>query len=120
MADSSVIDPQAIASLRALNPGDNDEFLREITGIFLEDTPQRIAELDESLAAGDTSRFTRAAHSIKGSSANLGATALRTAAAALEHESRINGLGNVGALITKVKQEFARAQSELHGLIAAK
>ena len=45
MADSSVIDPQAIENLRALNPGDNDEFLREIVGIFLEDTPQRLVEL---------------------------------------------------------------------------
>ena len=39
MADSSVIDPQAIADLRSLAPGDNDEFLREIAGIFLDDTP---------------------------------------------------------------------------------
>ena len=64
MPDSSVIDPQAIANLRALNPNDHDEFLREIAGIFLEDTPQRIAELTQSLTAGDTAKFIRAAHSI--------------------------------------------------------
>ena len=80
MSDSSVIDLQAIENLRALNPGDNDEFLREIVGIFLEDTPQRIAELEQSLAAGDVPKFTRAAHSIKGSSSNLGAMLLRSAA----------------------------------------
>lgn len=68
MCDPSVIDPQAIENLRALNPGDDDAFLREITGIFLEDTPVRLAELDESLAKGDVAKFTRAAHSIKGSS----------------------------------------------------
>ena len=45
MAQTLVIDPQAIENLRALNPGDKDEFLREIAGIFLEDTPQRITEL---------------------------------------------------------------------------
>lgn len=118
MADSSVIDPQAIESLRALNPGDNDEFLREIAGIFLEDTPLRIAELDESLGAGDIAKFTRAAHSIKGSSANLGALALRAAAEKLEHESRTHGLGSVGALIDQLKHEFARAQNELTALIA--
>jgi len=53
MPDTPATAPAAIENLRALNPGDNDEFLREITGIFLEDTPQRIAELDESLVAGD-------------------------------------------------------------------
>ena len=113
MADSSVIDPQAIENLRALNPGDNDEFLREIVGIFLEDTPQRLVELDESLAAGDAAKFTRAAHSIKGSSANLGAAALRSAAEKLEHRSRTGGLGDVTALVAEVKQEFTRAQVEL-------
>ncbi|MEY3773992.1 MAG: hypothetical protein RLZZ129_772, partial [Verrucomicrobiota bacterium] len=45
--------PQALDNLRALNPGDNDEFLRELAAIFLEDTPKRITELDASLAAGD-------------------------------------------------------------------
>lgn len=118
MSDLSVIDPEAIENLRALNPGDNDEFLREITGIFLQDTPQRIAELDESLTSGDVSRFTRAAHSIKGSSANLGAMALRAAAEKLEHESRSKGLGNVTPLIEQVKAEFSRAQGELNTLLA--
>lgn len=118
MPDTAVIDPQAIENLRALNPGDNDEFLRELAGIFLEDTPLRIAELDQSLSAGDAVKFTRAAHSIKGSSANLGATALRAAAEKLEHESRTEGLASVVDLIAQVKSEFARAQDELKSLIA--
>jgi hypothetical protein len=80
MAEITVIDPQSIENLRALNPDDNDEFLREIAGIFFEDTPLRIAELEESLQAADVAKFTRAAHSIKGSSSNLGAMALREAA----------------------------------------
>lgn len=117
MPDASIIDPQAIENLRALNPGDNDEFLREIAGIFLEDTPQRLAELDQSLAIGDVAKFTRAAHSIKGSSANLGAAALRTAAEKLEHTSRLHGLTDVGSLLAAVKTEFARAQTELNAII---
>jgi HPt (histidine-containing phosphotransfer) domain-containing protein len=117
MPDPAVIDPQAIENLRALNPGDNDEFLREIAGIFLEDTPLRIAELDQSLAASDVGKFTRAAHSIKGSSANLGAMPLRLVAEKLEHQSRTGGLGNVTALVAELKLEFARAQAELSKLL---
>ncbi|MBI5768833.1 MAG: Hpt domain-containing protein [Verrucomicrobia bacterium] len=113
MSDLLVIDPQAIENLRALNPGDNDEFLREIIGIFLEDTPQRVAELEQSLRAGDVPKFTRAAHSIKGSSANLGAMALRGVAEKLEHESRKSGLGAVAPLVDALKGEFARARTEL-------
>ena len=118
MANPSIIDPQAIENLRALNPGDGDAFLREITGIFLEDTPLRIAELDQSLIAGDVSKFTRAAHSIKGSSSNLGATGLRTVAEKLEHQARTQGLANVSAMIAQVKAEFGRAQGALNVLLS--
>lgn len=120
MADIPVIDPEALENLRALNPDDNDEFLREIAGIFLEDTPQRIAELDQSLAAGDVAKFTRAAHSIKGSSSNLGAMTLRAAAEKLEHLAKTSGLYGVAPLIASVKEEFVRTQAELGRLIPAK
>ena len=118
MPEVLIIDPESIENLRALNPGDNDEFLREIAGIFFEDTPVRIAELDQSLLAGDVSKFARAAHSIKGSSSNLGAMALRAAAERLEHQVRSAGLADVGALLNGLKAEFERAHAALTTLIA--
>lgn len=118
MSEPAVIDPEAIETLRGLNPGDNDEFLREIVGIFLADTPLRLAELDTSLAEGDVARFTRAAHSIKGSSANLGAMALRAAAETLEHHARRDGLTGVEPLTAAVKHEFTRARDTLGTLVA--
>lgn len=117
MADHPVIDLQSIENLRALNPGDNDEFLREIVAIYLEDTPVRLAELDQSLAAGDTPKFTRAAHSIKGSSANLGAMSVRAIAEQLEHQSAKQGLDNVADLLASLKAEFARAKVEFDKLL---
>ena len=118
MPDILVIDPQAIENLRSLNPDDNDEFLREIAGIFLEDTPLRITELEQSLAAGDLAKFTRAAHSIKGSSANLGAMALRAVAERLEHHARTHGVAGGVTFVAEIKSEFARAHAELMKLIA--
>jgi HPt (histidine-containing phosphotransfer) domain-containing protein len=113
----AVIDLKAIAELRALNPDDGDEFLREIVGIFLADTPERITELEESLATGDVAKFTRAAHSIKGSSSNLGAAALRAVAEALEHRTRTQGLTGAEAFIPQVRAEFARTQAELSAIV---
>jgi HPt (histidine-containing phosphotransfer) domain-containing protein len=118
MSSPAILDPAAIENLRSLNPGDQDEFLREIVGIFLEDTPQRLAELDQCLAQGDASRFSRAAHSIKGSSSNLGANALRDLAGQLEHRSQKEGLADVGALLASLKVEFDRAKVELDKLLA--
>jgi len=113
-----VIDPAAIESLRELNPGDDDEFLREIVGIFFEDTPRRLAELDQSFAAGNVPVFTRAAHSIKGSAGNVGAMALREIAGVLEHRSKDEGLGQLEAPLAQLKAEFGRAHDELAKIIA--
>jgi HPt (histidine-containing phosphotransfer) domain-containing protein len=113
MANNVSIDPEAIENLRALNPDDDDAFLKDIIGIFLEDTPLRIAELKECLAAFDQPKFTRAAHSIKGSSSNLGAVKLRALAEQLEHQSRNSGLAGVEPLISELDNEFAVAKAEL-------
>jgi len=107
------IDPEAIANLRQLSPGDNGEFLREIIGIYIEDTPKRIAEMKSCLASGDVPGFTRASHTIKGSSANVGAQVLRSIAERLEFMTRKEGLGQVAPVIEECEAEFARVASEL-------
>jgi HPt (histidine-containing phosphotransfer) domain-containing protein len=113
MLNSPIIDSEAIANLRALSPDDGDAFLREIVAIFMDDTPKRIAELHACRASGDAATFTRAAHSIKGSSSNLGATELRGVAETLEHKSRETGLADVDSLLTALEAAFARAKEEL-------
>jgi histidine phosphotransfer protein HptB len=117
MSNLPIIDSEAIETLRALNPGDNDEFLRDITGIFLEDTPARIQELDQSFAKGDVPTFVRAAHTIKGSSSNLGALALRAVAERLEYQSRKSGLDGLAPEIAALKIEYASLQAELQKLL---
>ena len=117
MSSLPVIDPEAIRTLRALNPGDQDEFLRESGGSFLEDMPRRLTELDSSLATGDAAKFSRAAHSIKGSSGNLGAMALREVAGNLEQRSQKAGLGDVAGLLNELKVQFEFATAELTRLL---
>jgi HPt (histidine-containing phosphotransfer) domain-containing protein len=112
------IDPDAIANLRELNPGDNGEFLREIVGIYIEDTPKRLADLRAALAAGDVASFTRAAHTIKGSSANVGAQVLKGIAERLEIVSRKDGLGAVSGQIADCEEEFERVKAELRKISA--
>jgi histidine phosphotransfer protein HptB len=116
--DLPTIDPEAIANLRDLNPGDGGEFLREIVAIYIEDTPKRLADLRACLASGDVTTFTRAAHTIKGSSANVGAQVLKAIAERLEAISRKDGLGAVGSLIDDCDAEFGRVAAELRRLSA--
>ena len=118
MATETAIDPEEIENLRLLNPDDENAFLKEIVDIFLEDTPARIAELKQCLSKFDQPTFTRAAHSIKGSASNLGATKVRAIAEKLEHQSRNSGLTGLELLLSSLDDEFAIAKAELQKIVA--
>ena len=112
-----IVDTEAISNLRALSPDDGDAFLKEIIGIFIEDTPIRIAELHKNQASGDAITFTRTAHSIKGSSSNVGANELRSIAEKLEHQARQYGIHDVEALIAELEAAFIRTKEALQTFI---
>lgn len=114
----SSIDPSAIEALRALNPGD-DSFLHDLIQIYLEDAPKRIAEIEQSLAAGDLRRLTLAAHSLKGSSSNFGAHQLRALSEQLEQIGQQGLLDRVLAHLPALKEEYARVQAALTALLPA-
>jgi len=119
MASPHLIDPAAIRNLRTLNTDGSDDFLREIVALFSADLPARIAELDQSLAEGNRRKFERAAHSIKGSAANLGAASLKAAAEKIEAQSDVSGLDGIESLVGELKAEAARAQLALGEILAS-
>jgi HPt (histidine-containing phosphotransfer) domain-containing protein len=101
-------DPQALENLRAINPDDGGEFLRELVDIFLADTPLRLAEIEQALAAGNAGDLTRAAHSIKGSSSNFGASRLTDLARDLETCSKAGNFDDARASLPALQAEFNR------------
>jgi histidine phosphotransfer protein HptB len=114
----SPLDPQAIEDLRALNP-DDGSFLRELIQIYLGDSPQQMAEIESSLAKGDAPRLTRAAHSLKGSSANFGAGQLRALCEKIEQLGRSAALAEIPALLPELKAEYDRVKVALEGHLPA-
>ena len=112
-----VIDPAVIANLRTLNSGDGDDFLREIVELFFADMPVRLADLDRSLGAGDAPTFQRAAHSIKGSAASLGAKTLRGMAEDIENRAHASGLAGLGPLVAALRIEFAAVKVALEKIV---
>jgi two-component system, sensor histidine kinase and response regulator len=80
-ADSVVFDE---AGLLALVLGDRDA-AREIANVFLEDGPNRLAEIRNALEIGDRERLRQAAHTLKGSAGTI--CGGRTADAALRVET---------------------------------
>lgn len=116
MTNDSALDPQAIENLRAISPDDGGEFLRELVTIFLADTPKCFADLDAAVASGDTVTGTRAAHSVKGSASNFGATRLAKVAKEIESLCRAGQMATSPPLIVDLKAEFAAVELELRAL----
>jgi HPt (histidine-containing phosphotransfer) domain-containing protein len=51
--------------------GDQD-FLKTLYGVFVEDLPKKLAAMDEALEGHDNDSLQRTAHSLKGASATVG------------------------------------------------
>jgi len=99
------VDPQAIEDLRALNPED-PQFLRELVDLFIQDVPDRIAEIDQALAAKDAALLTRAAHTIKGSCSNFGAGRLKELSHAIELHGKASAFAEAAAALPALRAEF--------------
>lgn len=114
---SPLLDAESIENLRALGEPGDDSFLKEIIGIYLTDTPQRLEDLRRSHAAGDQQAFVRAAHTIKGSSANVGAAAVRALAEHLEHVAKTGPIAPLGEAIPELAAAFDATKTELNSTL---
>lgn len=82
------LDPDAIAALRALQIPGRPSIVLRVFDLFETSTASLLSDLERGLASGDLTLVTRAAHTLKSSSANIGATALAARAKAIEHCGR--------------------------------
>jgi len=79
-----ILDPAVWESLRALD--DDPAFLDELIDLFIDDALPRAERVRVSLAAGDHATARAAAHSIRGTAGNIGASYAATLATDIEHD----------------------------------
>jgi HPt (histidine-containing phosphotransfer) domain-containing protein len=93
--------------------------LKEMLGLFKEDTPGRIHAIEVTLASGDLVDMADVAHSIKGAAGTMGVPRLRAIAAELEAAGRKGGLPlDPSLLVEQLKETYADALAALEGFIA--
>lgn len=106
--------------------GDVVEDLREVMGteflslirVFLEDTPRTLERLQTAAEMGDTSTLIASAHSLKSTSANLGALDMSELARQIEHGGRAGTLNQPQLLVARLIAEFLRVESALRALLS--
>jgi HPt (histidine-containing phosphotransfer) domain-containing protein len=119
MMEAPVLDPAVIASLRDLTPPGEPDVLKELFELFLEDVPARIEKLRAAWQAGDAVGVQRAAHSLKGSAGNIGATQLHAVCTQLDAQGRSGDLSPLPPLVTSLDDEFAKVAAEIRRMIAS-
>ncbi|MEL7372447.1 MAG: Hpt domain-containing protein [Myxococcota bacterium] len=97
--------------------GGDREFLEELVDIFLTDAAERIIELREALASGEAESFSRTAHKLKGSSANMGAVRLTDIARDMENLGKSASLNGAEELMEPLQQELVRVRETLQNML---
>jgi CheY-like chemotaxis protein/HPt (histidine-containing phosphotransfer) domain-containing protein len=99
---------------------DGDETLaRELVDLFIESGDETLVAILDALGAHDYAAVSEQAHSLKGASANLRATATAAAAARLEAAAKAGDAPQVDTLTTALKTEVNRTIDYLRTKVAA-
>lgn len=85
-----LLDDDKLRALRQLTEEGRTDFLGEIADIFLEETPEMIADLKEVIDAGDFEMIHRAAQKLRGSCIDLGAKSMGAICAEIMELARRN------------------------------
>jgi PAS domain S-box-containing protein len=112
------LDPSQIALLRSLDDGDG-ALLTELISQYLAQTNEGRGELARVVQVGDHGAVERAAHALRGASANIGAAGLAALCETMEQRAKADQLDDAGELVERFDAEFERVSEALNELMAA-
>ncbi len=107
------LDPEVIETLRSLQGEGEPDLVAELAGMFLDDATLRLEELRDAIGEADAGRVRGVAHSLKGSSGNMGATRVHEVCAELERAGESGDLAAAPRLLERLEGELALARPAL-------
>jgi two-component system, sensor histidine kinase and response regulator len=112
-APNGSIDHSVLEGLRELQEKGEPDVLKELVELFLEDVPPQLKALREAEKREDAMSVERIAHTLKGSSGNLGAVRMEAICAELEELGRSGDVDSAPALISRLETELGRVRAVL-------
>jgi signal transduction histidine kinase/CheY-like chemotaxis protein len=112
MDAQSSVDLSVLDNLAAMTD-DGDDFVARLVGTFVSDTSSRLVTQHAALDSGDMPLIERTGHALKGSSGNMGATAMASLGAALQGAGQKQDVSGAEALVEAMEVEFARVRDIL-------
>lgn len=111
------LNEEALDNLRAVEEMGVAGFFQKAVNQYLSETSERIDSMHESFGEKDLREIERFAHSLKSSSATLGADDLSKMSLGLEMAARNGEAVNLEGMFRKIEEEFLRVKETLENLI---
>jgi HPt (histidine-containing phosphotransfer) domain-containing protein len=102
----AAVDLAVLASYEKLQLSGEPDLIVELIDLYREDAPRRVAVLRESLAKRDWLSVKREAHSLRGSSGNLGAIQMALICDEIEGIESGDLFPSIEALLSSLEQEL--------------
>ena len=114
-APGSAIDSRVVGDLIELMGSDFQDLVR----VYLEDTPNNLQLLERAARANDVDALIAPSHSLKSTSANLGALLLSEMAKRIEQGARAGELSDPVLSVSQLQNEFLRVSGQLREMMRA-
>lgn len=110
---AAVLDAQAVARLQALDPRGENRLLERVLDAFFDSLAKHGDELRDARHAGDLDALRAVVHTLKSSSASIGATQLSQRCAEVEGLARQGAAFAFGEPLDALHAELTRIQDAL-------
>ena len=110
---SDALDRSVLASLRELQDDGDPDIVAEVGRLFLEHSPPKIAAILQAVENGDAKGLQTAAHSLKSSSAYVGAMRLSELSRELEMMGRSQIMDRAEEMAERLNREHKQVMMEL-------
>ncbi len=111
--NSEAIDQSVLANLKELQEEGEPDIIEEVGGLFLKHAPEKIAAIEKAAAEKNAKALQVSAHSLKSSSAYVGAMGLSAMSKDLEMMGRSGSLEGVEEKIKTLITEYSRVKTAL-------
>jgi CheY-like chemotaxis protein len=112
-APAAVIDRQVLDQLGKVRTNGKPELLTRVINLYLTESPKLMQKLKQAAGAGDATEIARSAHSLKSSSANVGAKVLSRSCEDLEGAARRADTEEARRVLAMVEKEHRSVLSAL-------
>jgi len=108
-----VLDRQVLEQLSKVRTNGKPELLARVINLYLAESPKLVQKLKQAAGASDARAIARSAHSLKSSSANVGAKVLSGYCADVEASARRADTEEARKIVAKIEAEHGSVQSAL-------